>query len=171
MQVSFPWTSASCGQGQYKHAGNLADHSRLQRLHTVCSGLRTTKVASVLHILLVDPEVMFQVLPSDLLGWLHSLHLHSKCITSLLHLQSPAYSVYNLCLLECVMPTSRCGLCTICIAIWRSSNYIIQYADCMCLQHKTGCYTQIRCNIGAHQHLNDLCNFQPSSKVCIPAVS
>ena len=33
-------------------------------------------MAGVLHILLVDPEVMFQVLPSDLLGWLDSLHLH-----------------------------------------------------------------------------------------------
>ena len=57
---------------------NLADHSRLQRLHTVCSGLCTTKVAGVLHILLVDPEVMFQVLPPDCLRWLDSLHLHSN---------------------------------------------------------------------------------------------
>ena len=60
---------------QYKHGVNPADRLRLQRLHTICSGLRTTKVAGVLHILLIDPEVMFQVLPPDLLGWLDSLHL------------------------------------------------------------------------------------------------
>ncbi len=118
MQVSFPWTSASCGQGQYKHAGNLADHSRLQRLHTVCSGLRTTKVASVLHILLVDPEVMFQVLPSDLLGWLHSLHVHLNMSDQL-----TASTVY-----VCIKYDIQIRTCASCIQ-----------ANCLCLHHQTGC--------------------------------
>ena len=117
MQVSFPWTSASCGQGQYKHAGNLADHSRLQRLHTVCSGLRTTKVASVLHILLVDPEVMFQVLPPDCLRWLDSLHLHLS-----MYDQLTASTVY-----VCTIRDIQIRTCASCIQA--------NLSNCLCLHH------------------------------------
>ena len=61
---------------------------------------------------------MFQVLPSDLLGWLHSLHVHLNMSDQL-----TASTVY-----VCIKYDIQIRTCASCIQ-----------ANCLCLHHQTGC--------------------------------